>query len=83
MTKTVAITGSASGIGLAATQRLLAAGWTVYGLDRAQQAEPAGDFKPVRCDVSDAGSVTAAFAGIATPLNALICCAGVLRTGLM
>jgi NAD(P)-dependent dehydrogenase (short-subunit alcohol dehydrogenase family) len=83
MTKSAAITGSASGIGLAATQRLLAEGWTVYGLDRADQAEPRGGFKPVRCDVSDAASVAAAFAGIGTPLNALICCAGVLRTGLM
>ena len=83
MTKTAAITGSASGIGLAATRRLLAEGWTVHGLDRADQAEPSGGFKPVQCDVSDAASVAAAFIGIGTPLNALICCAGVLRTGLM
>ena len=83
MTKTAAITGSASGIGKAATQRLLDAGWTVYGLDRAEQTGARDGFVPVYCDVSDAGSVTAAFAGIGTPLNALICCAGVLRTGLM
>ena len=83
MTKTAAITGSASGIGKAAAQRLLDAGWTVYGLDRAPQATDRSAFKPVHCDVSDAASVTAAFAGIGTPLNALICCAGVLRTGLM
>ena len=38
MTKTAAITGTASGIGKAAAQRLLDAGWTVYGLDRAAQA---------------------------------------------
>ena len=83
MTKTAAITGSASGIGLAATQRLLAEGWTVHGLDRADQSEPSGGFKPVQCDVSNAASVAAAFIGIGAPLNALICCAGVLRTGLM
>jgi NAD(P)-dependent dehydrogenase (short-subunit alcohol dehydrogenase family) len=83
MTKTAAITGSASGIGLAATQRLLAEGWTVHGLDRADQTGALDGFVPVHCVVSDAGSVAAAFAGIGAPLNALICCAGVLRTGLM
>lgn len=83
MTKTAAITGAASGIGLAATQRLVAEGWTVFGLDRAEQTIAHAGFRAVRCDVSDATSVTAAFASIATPLNALICCAGVLRTALM
>ena len=83
MTKTAAITGSASGIGQAATQRLLGEGWTVYGLDRATQPAATDSFHPIHCDVSDAASVTAAFAAIPTPLNALICCAGVLRTGLM
>ncbi len=83
MTKTAAITGSASGIGKAAAQRLLDAGWTVYGLDRAEQTALGDRFAAVRCDVSDAASVTAAFAGIDRPLNALICCAGVLRTGAM
>lgn len=83
MIKSAAITGSASGIGLAATQRLLAEGWTVYGLDRASQTTLGDRFKPVHCDVSDAASVSAAFAAIPIPLNALICCAGVLRTGLM
>lgn len=95
MTKTVAITGAASGIGQAAAQRLLQAGWTVFGLDMAQDRLDAvartfatyqDRFKPVRCDVADATRVVAAFAeiGFVTPaLNALICCAGVLRTGLM
>lgn len=92
MNKAAAITGAASGIGRAASRRLLEAGWTVYGLDVAQArldavaAEFAGwrdRFKPVRCDVGDAASVVAAFAGIDAPLNALVCCAGVLRTGLM
>ena len=83
MTKTAAITGAASGIGLAATQRLLTEGWTVYALDRAAQPASTDSFHPIHCDVADATRVTAAFAAIATPLNALFCCAGVLRTGLM
>ena len=95
MNKTAAITGAASGIGQAASRRLLEAGWTVFGLDLALSRldAVAGEFaafqdrfKPVQCDVADATRVVAAFAdiGFVTPaLNALICCAGVLRTGLM
>jgi NAD(P)-dependent dehydrogenase (short-subunit alcohol dehydrogenase family) len=82
MTKIAAITGAASGIGQAASQRLLDAGWTVFGLDIAATSMANPRFHPVACDVRDAGSVTAAFAGMDS-LNALICCAGVLRTGLM
>jgi NAD(P)-dependent dehydrogenase (short-subunit alcohol dehydrogenase family) len=95
MAKVAAISGAASGIGLAASRRLLESGWIVYGLDVAQGRldEAAGGFaahgsrfRPVRCDVGDAESVTAAFDSIAATapaLNALVCCAGVLRTGLM
>jgi len=95
MAGTVAITGAASGIGQAASRRLLQQGWTVFGLDVAKSrldavaAEFAAfqdRFKPVPCDVADATRVVAAFAeiGFVTPsLNALICCAGVLRTALM
>jgi len=92
MNRTAAITGAASGIGRAASRRLLDAGWTVFGLDVAQTRLDAvagefaayqGRFRPVRCDVSDAADVAAVFAGLNTPLNALVCCAGVLRTALM
>ena len=92
MNRTAAITGAASGIGRAASRRLLDAGWTVFGLDVAQARLDAvagefaayqGRFRPVRCDVSDAADVAAVFAGLNTPLNALVCCAGVLRTALM
>jgi 2,3-dihydro-2,3-dihydroxybenzoate dehydrogenase len=91
MAGTIAITGAASGIGQAASRRLLQQGWTVFGLDAAQPRLDAAAaefaafqdrFKPVPCDVADATRVAAAFAEIAfvTPaLNALICCAGVLR----
>ena len=92
MSKTAAITGAASGIGQAASRRLLEAGWTVFGLDVAQARLDSvaaefsaclGRFRPIRCDVADAASVIAAFAGMGASLNALVCCAGVLRTGLM
>ncbi|MGE0418001.1 MAG: SDR family NAD(P)-dependent oxidoreductase [Acetobacteraceae bacterium] len=95
MTRSAAITGAASGIGQAAAARLLAQGWTVYGLDNAQHrldavadgfAGLSGQFRKVACDVGDAASVAAAFGRVAdqtASLNALICCAGVLRTGLM
>src|SRR5665213_4606391 len=95
MAKTVAITGAASGIGRAAARRLLEQGWTVFGLDVAKSRLDAvaadfaafqDRFKPVLCDVADAARVVAAFAEIflvTQSLNALICCAGVLRTGLM
>jgi len=95
MSKTAAITGAASGIGQAACRRLLDAGWTVFGLDnaRARLDEVAGGFaayqarfRPALCDVADAARVTAAFreiAAVSPALNALITCAGVLRTALM
>ncbi|MGE0224021.1 MAG: SDR family NAD(P)-dependent oxidoreductase [Acetobacteraceae bacterium] len=95
MSRIAAISGAASGIGLAASGRLLQAGWTVYGLDVAQArldaaasgfAGHGNRFRPLLCDVGDAASVTAAFEAIADTspaLNALVCCAGVLRTGLM
>ncbi len=90
--KTAAVTGAASGIGLAACQRLLVAGWTVFGLDVAEdRLATAADtfagfqtrFHPIRCDVADAASVTTAFTRLGNSLNALICCAGVLRTALL
>lgn len=92
MGKIAAITGAASGIGRAAAVRLVAAGWTVTGLDlpgprlEALADELGGAFRPQPCDVADADQVATAFAtiGAATPeLHALICCAGVLRSGLM
>lgn len=84
--KIAAVTGAASGIGQAAARRLLAAGWAVFGLDLSEDrlgaiSEPG--FRPLACDVTDAASVSAAFSRIGPRLNALICCAGVLRTALM
>lgn len=90
--KVAAITGAASGIGHAAARRLLQAGWTVFGFDLAADALRSvsdafspwqGRFRPVVCDVADAASVSAAFATAGPRLNALVCCAGVLRTSLL
>ncbi len=88
MAQAAVITGAASGIGRAAARRLLDQGWRVFGLDLPQAlaaVAPSTDrFTPIACDVTDAPRVAAAFAEIAaaTPtLDALICCAGILRTG--
>jgi NAD(P)-dependent dehydrogenase (short-subunit alcohol dehydrogenase family) len=92
MSKIAAITGAASGIGHSACRRLLEAGWTVYGLDNARDRLDAvaegfagfqDRFRPVLCDVADAARVAAAFQEIGPTLNALVTCAGVLRTALM
>ncbi len=91
MNRTAAVTGAASGIGLAACRRLLDSGWTVFGMDNATARLDAvaaefstwqGRFRPVVCDVTDAAQVASVFAEIPV-LNALITCAGVLRTALM
>ncbi|WP_084614629.1 SDR family NAD(P)-dependent oxidoreductase [Nakamurella lactea] len=54
-----AVTGGASGIGAAITTRLQAAGARVAVLDREPAGAPEGA-EPIRCDVSDDASVTAA-----------------------
>jgi NAD(P)-dependent dehydrogenase (short-subunit alcohol dehydrogenase family) len=85
MTKTVAITGAASGIGKAAARRLAGQGWEVFALDVAPVAA-APNVTPLVCDVADAASVATAFdrvAARAPKLDALICCAGILRIGPM
>jgi NAD(P)-dependent dehydrogenase (short-subunit alcohol dehydrogenase family) len=87
-----AITGAASGIGLATARRRLEQGWTSFGLDAARDRLDAGaaqlaafqdSFEPIVCDVPDATCVVAAVADVnfVTPaLDVLICCAGILHT---
>lgn len=88
MGRIAAITGAASGIGQATAMRLLGEGWTVFGLDISEERLRAvsndKQFKPVVCDVADPNRVVAAFADIgfaSGSLDALICCAGILRIG--
>ena len=75
----VLVTGAASGIGLALSRALTAAGSEVVGLDRAAM-EPAPGFNPVIADLADpeaiGAAVEAAFAA-APGLDALVNCAGI------
>jgi len=83
MTRTVAITGAASGIGKAAARRLASQGWEVFALDIAP-ITAAPNVTPLTCDVSDTAGVSTAFERVAArarKLDALICCAGILRIG--
>jgi NAD(P)-dependent dehydrogenase (short-subunit alcohol dehydrogenase family) len=83
MTKSIAITGAASGIGKAAARRLASQDWEVFALDIAP-VSAAPNVIPLACDVADAASVQTAFARVAARtarLDALICCAGILRIG--
>lgn len=82
------VTGGASGIGLATVRRLLAAGTQVFAFDRDEAAlARVSNLDPGRAvlvDVSDAASVEAAFAFVASEalhLHALVNVAGVVRVG--
>ncbi len=84
MSKNVVITGAASGIGAHTAHRLRADGWHVLGLDLPGTKLQASDnFTPLFCDVRDPVQVEVAFKSIGGKLNALIACAGILRTGLI
>ena len=93
MSAIAAITGAASGIGLATARRLLSEGWTVIALDISEKqlavardalSGSADRLVTLACDVASPAQVEAAFAQIGArhaSINALICCAGVLRLG--
>jgi len=63
--KCAVVTGGANGIGLAAARKLASGGAKVWILDRDNSADPAAEFLP--CDVTDPGSISAAFAKTGTP----------------
>lgn len=93
MTLHASVTGAASGIGLDVAGALLQDGWVVAGMDhdRARLTAAAEGFAahearfiPMLCDLRDAAQLEACFARLAPKLpqlNALVCSAGVLRTG--
>jgi NAD(P)-dependent dehydrogenase (short-subunit alcohol dehydrogenase family) len=74
------VTGAASGIGRAIAERLLADGWHVAGLDRAEPTLADPRFEPVRVDLADTAAATAA-AETAGEADALVHAAGILRGG--
>lgn len=91
--KEAVVTGAGSGIGLDCAHELVRQGWRVFALDRsspsldaarAALSERSESFVPITCDVSSSAEVERAFAEIAAKtekLDALICSAGILRSG--
>lgn len=80
----ILVTGAGGGIGRAITARLLAAGYAVVGLDRADVASDDPGFTFVRCDVTDRGSVRAAYEAVAAftdRLAGLVNTAGIVFMG--
>ena len=73
--KTVVITGSASGMGAAATQLLLDLGAEVHALDVADTA--AAVKQSVKVDLADPASIDAAVAKLPAKIDRLFHCAGV------
>jgi len=72
-TRTVVVTGSASGIGAAIASRLADDGWSVVGIDRSASAHVHA------VDLADTGQA-AAFAGSLSGVTALVHAAGFMRT---
>jgi NAD(P)-dependent dehydrogenase (short-subunit alcohol dehydrogenase family) len=92
MTKVAIVTGAARGIGLATAKRFHAEGWAVGMLDvldqeQAAEAAAMGDqdrLLALHCDVSDEGSVNAAFAAVKARfgrLDAMVANAGTATFG--
>lgn len=93
MSKQAIITGAASGIGAASCRDLLSKGWAIFGIDRDVEGlnklqdysrQAGAKFVPCICDITDAEAISQTFEHISVQtdvLDALICSAGVFRTG--
>ncbi|MFD0418627.1 3-oxoacyl-ACP reductase FabG [Streptomyces sp. NPDC127108] len=84
MSRSVLITGGSRGIGLATARALQAAGDRVAVTYRT--AEPPADVLAIRCDVTDAAQVDAAFKEAEEahgPVEVLVCCAGITKDQLL
>ena len=80
MERTVVVTGSSSGIGLASARRLAGAGWRVYGGVRSREdADALSELgvTPLELDVTDAEQVAAAAAAVGPSLDGLVANAGI------
>ena len=77
--KTAIITGAAAGIGRATAARLVADGWRVVGIDRADTAAEGVDL--VVGDCGDTAILEAAVERAGDSLDALVCSAGIPPTG--
>lgn len=81
--KTVVITGASRGIGRAATQKFIEAGWRVIGTStRGEVPYSAKEFVPVQLELSDTGSISAAVEAIAyaaPAIDALVNNAGIFE----
>ncbi len=84
MSRSVLVTGGNRGIGYGIARALTAAGDRVAVTHHASAAPD--DLFAVKCDVSDASSVTEAVAAASAvhgPVEVLVCAAGITRDGLM
>ena len=76
--KSAIITGGGTGIGLAISKELIEKNWSVIALGLACEDELPAGLHFIQCDVSKVEDLSEALKGIHS-LNALICCAAVLR----
>ena len=79
--RTFVVTGAASGIGLAAAQRLLAEGGTVVGADLTAPPDLGEGFTFVKADVSDEAAVATVFAAVPDRLDGVVHAAGIASGG--
>jgi NAD(P)-dependent dehydrogenase (short-subunit alcohol dehydrogenase family) len=79
--RTFVVTGAASGIGLAAAQRLLAEGGTVVGADLTAPPDLGEGFTFVTADVSDEAAVASVFAAVPDRLDGVVHAAGIASGG--
>jgi 3-oxoacyl-[acyl-carrier protein] reductase len=73
------VTGTSSGIGQAIASRLLAEGWNVVGLDKAQADQPSAHFRPIVVDLTDSKRLLAVL-GQLDGITAVVHAAGFMRT---
>jgi NAD(P)-dependent dehydrogenase (short-subunit alcohol dehydrogenase family) len=79
--RTVVVTGGAAGIGRAAVERFAAAGDRVFALDRDAVPDLGDRVTAMTVDVADRVGLAAAAEQIGSPVDTLVCAAGIQRYG--